>query len=74
MQGGLGAPRRLLSPQRLDQPTARHDLAAAQEQQGEQRPLLGARRGHIGVTFENPQRTKQLKPHVFGFSHVLARR
>ena len=74
MQRGLRGPWRLLSPQRLDQLGARHQLAAAQEQQRQQRPLLGARRRHIGVTFENPQRTKQLKPHVNGFSHALARR
>jgi hypothetical protein len=74
VQRGLRGARRLLAPQRLDQLGARHDLAAAQEQQRQQRALLRARRGHIGVTFDNPQRTQQLEPHLAGFSHAFARR
>ena len=33
-----------------------------EEQCRQQRPLLGARRGHIRVTFDNPKRPKQLNP------------
>ena len=64
MQRGLRGFRRLLSPQRLDQLSAGHDLLAMQEQHREQRPLLGARRGHIAATVDNPQRTKQLELHA----------
>ena len=74
MQRGLRAFRRLLAPQRLDQLRSRDDLLAMKEQHREQHPLLGARRGQITITLDNPQRTKQLELHAVGLSHALARR
>ena len=64
VQRGLRRARRLLPPQRLDQPGARHHLAAAQQQHREQRPLLGARRSHVKATLDDTQRTKQLESHL----------
>jgi hypothetical protein len=64
VQRGLRGSRRLFPPQRLDQLSAGHDLLAMQEQHREQHPLFGTRRGHIAVTLDNPQRTKQLELHL----------
>ena len=74
VQRGLRGSGRLLSPERLDQLRAGHDLLAMQEQHREQCPLLGARRGHVAAILDNPQRTKQLVLQPRGLSHVLARR
>ncbi len=74
VQRGLGGFRRLLPPQRLDQPDAGHHLLAMQEQHREQRPLFGTRGCHIAATLDNPQRPKQFELHALGLSHALARR
>ena len=63
VQRGLRGSGRLLAPQRLDQLSAGHHLLAMQQQHREQRPLLGARRGHVAATLDDPQRTKQLVLH-----------
>ena len=63
VQRGLRGVGRRLSPQRLDQPLARHDLLAMQEQHRKQRPLLRARRGEVAATVDDPELTEDLELH-----------
>ena len=64
--------RRLLAPQVVDEPVGRHDLVNAQQQNREQRALLGARQRHQRVAVGDLERAED--PEVHRVSRPLADR
>src|SRR5206468_5782968 len=61
--------RRLLAPQRLDQPIGRNDLVDVQQQQREQRPLLDARERDNAVAVNDLKWTED--PELHRVTHSL---
>ncbi len=70
LQAGPRRRRRRGTPQRLDQFIDRHDQPGAQQQRGQQRPLLAGRTGHHGTGLAHQQRPEEAELRLGGHRHL----